>query len=277
MKKNLLFLVSVIFIAFSAISASAMEATVVSTTGKTELQQPNGDWVQLKTGDKLEKGSVIQTGFKSELVLQIKGTKVTVSPLSRLTIEQVAEKDTKDETRLYIDSGALKADVQKSENRRVGFTVRSSVATASVRGTILSVKNRFGRTGINTQQGIVAVWKSNQQGAQISTDEEDAAPAAPASIGNSATDVSDSAPDSAFTVVKGQRVTIGSSGSVDSVITNAKKDSYGLVAIEKSAAATENVSLGTTAASDGTASQLTESSETVLKGTGFIQANVAWY
>ena len=131
--------------AITAASASSMQATVLSTKGKTEVMKGNS-WTPLKIGSIIEKGDVIQTGFKSELILKIKNTTVTVSPLSRITIEQLASKGNKDETRLFLDTGSLKSDVKKTEDRRVGFTVRSPVATASVRGTIFGVTNGFGNT-----------------------------------------------------------------------------------------------------------------------------------
>ena len=131
--------------AITAASASSMQATVLSTKGKTEVMKGTS-WTPLKIGSIIQKGDVIQTGFKSELILKIKNTTVTVSPLSRITIEQLASKGNKDETRLFLDTGSLKSDVKKTEDRRVGFTVRSPVATASVRGTILGVTNGFGNT-----------------------------------------------------------------------------------------------------------------------------------
>ena len=67
MKKLLL---SVLFAA-TAFTAFSMDAVVVSAKGKAEVQ--NGEsWVALKNGDTLNQGSVIQTGFKSEVVLKIK-------------------------------------------------------------------------------------------------------------------------------------------------------------------------------------------------------------
>ena len=131
--------------AITAASASSMQATVLSTKGKTEVMKGTS-WTPLKIGSIIQKGDVIQTGFKSELILKIKNTTVTVSPLSRITIEQLASKGNKDETRLFLDTGSLKSDVKKTEDRRVGFTVRSPVATASVRGTIFGVTNGFGNT-----------------------------------------------------------------------------------------------------------------------------------
>ena len=145
--------------AITAASASSMQATVLSTKGKTEVMKGTS-WTPLKIGSIIQKGDVIQTGFKSELILKIKNTTVTVSPLSRITIEQLASKGNKDETRLFLDTGSLKSDVKKTEDRRVGFTVRSPVATASVRGTILGVTNGFGNT--TTVEGYDGVTASSK-------------------------------------------------------------------------------------------------------------------
>ena len=87
---------------------------------------------------------VIQTGFKSELIIKMKNSTVTVSPMTRITVEQLAEKKDKDETKLFLDTGSLRSNVKKTEDRRIGFTVRSPVATASVRGTEFSINNIFG-------------------------------------------------------------------------------------------------------------------------------------
>ncbi|WP_407425054.1 FecR domain-containing protein [Treponema sp.] len=161
MKKLIL---SLIFTA-AAFTAFAFQATVVSTKGKTEVQ--NGTtWVTLKEGDSLDQGSVIQTGFKSELVLKIKESTVTVSPLSRITLKTLAEREGingeagKDETTIFLDTGSLKSNVQKSADRRVGFTVKSPVATASVRGTEFGFASRYKRAKLSTTRGSVAFWKA---------------------------------------------------------------------------------------------------------------------
>ncbi len=158
-------------ISFSAF-AEPMQATVVSAKGKSEVQRA-GQWVTLSEGSKLNKGDVIQTGFKSELILKIKNSTVTVSPLSRVTIEQLAEKKDNDETKLFLDTGSLKSNVKKTEDRRVGFTVRSPVATASVRGTVMEVKNVYGGTEVIGYEGSTAAWKSvGEQTPDIAMDEE---------------------------------------------------------------------------------------------------------
>ena len=199
MKKALVSAVAALMVAWSA---SAFEATVVSTKGKVEVLK-GSDWQALAEGATISKGDVIQTGFKSELVLKVKESLVTVSPLSRLTVEQLAEKASQDSTRLFLDTGSLKSDVKKSENRRTEFTVRSPVATASVRGTVLTVENKFGSTDVTTHEGVVAVWKGTNE-ATMSTDSEDSEETAPTGTGNSAQDIAAAAPRGAITVSAGQ-------------------------------------------------------------------------
>ncbi len=191
MKLSLKKLLISLFISITAITtanAAVMQATVLSAKGKTEVQKGTG-WVPLKAGSVLNKGDVIQTGFKSELILKIKNTTVTVAPLSRITIEQLAEKGNKDDTRLFLDTGSLKSDVKKTEDRRVGFTVRSPVATASVRGTVIGVANKFGNvTAVYGFDGVTAAWKNEKTAVpEIVADEPDA----PEVTGNNASAVSD--------------------------------------------------------------------------------------
>lgn len=179
-------------------SAAVLEAKVVSAKGKTEVQK-GSDWEALQIGSILHRGDVIQTGFKSELIIMIKNTTVKVSPMSRVTIEQLAEKGDKDETRLFLDTGSLKSDVKKTQDRRVGFTVRSPVATASVRGTELEVKNVVGGTEIIGYEGSTAAWSSKapQQAAVAEDDEE-----APAVTGNGPEAVSDGQAEAGAVLVK---------------------------------------------------------------------------
>ena len=216
MKKLILALVFSAF-AFSSFAAqNSIKATVVSAKGKAEMQS-GGSWIALKAGDTVSQGTVIQTGFKSELVLKIKESTVTVAPLSRLTIQTLAERQGvngasgKDETSIRLATGSLKSNIQKSEDRRVGFTVRSPVATASVRGTEFVFTTRFRGTALSTSAGIVAFWKNTKQSERImdsilkavaETPEE--VPAAAATEGNEPGDISEFAPANAITVSQGE-------------------------------------------------------------------------
>lgn len=173
MKKTLRLLLAAAFImAGFTVSAATMDATVVSVKGKAEVMQ-GSSWEALSVGNTLHKGDVIQTGFKSELIIKIKDSTVSVASLSRITIEQLAEKSDKDETRLFLDTGSLRSDVKRTEDRRVGFTVRSPVATASVRGTVMEVTDTFSGTVVRGYEGSTAVWKSTGvQSPDLAPDDE---------------------------------------------------------------------------------------------------------
>ena len=170
--KTFPFICLTLFGSICAFSAP-FEATVVSAKGKTEVQRA-GVWTALTIGNSVSRGDVIQTGFKSELIIKMKNSTVTVSPMTRITVEQLAEKKDKDETKLFLDTGSLRSNVKKTEDRRIGFTVRSPVATDSVRGTEFSIKNIFGGTEIIGYEGETTAWKSAQpQQPEIVTIDDD--------------------------------------------------------------------------------------------------------
>ncbi|MBP5403284.1 MAG: FecR domain-containing protein [Treponema sp.] len=157
MKK--LFLSTVI--SFLCFGLFAIEAKVVSVTGKVQKQRGSA-WVDLKPGDVVNKGEMIQTGFKSEAVLSLtsasQNSKITVTQLSRITIEQLAEGTNGDTASVAISSGSVKSDIQKTKDNRVNYSVRSPVATASVRGTVLGVTVNFNGTSIDAERGEVSAW-----------------------------------------------------------------------------------------------------------------------
>jgi hypothetical protein len=132
MKK--VFVLLLVLFSTSIIFAATDVAVVNSVVGKVEVQV-NDSWIQLKNGDILTSGSVISTGFKSSAVLYIGDSLIEVRALTRLTIEEIVEQNQNYNTTMFLDAGSIKADIKKSENKRVGFKVRTTVATASVRGT----------------------------------------------------------------------------------------------------------------------------------------------
>ena len=236
MKKLIL---SIIFSAFS-FSLFAMQARVISTKGKAEVQ--NGSiWVSLKEGDSLEQGAVIQTGFKSEVVLKIKESTITVAPLSRITLQTLVEREGlngaagKDETAIFLDTGSLKSNVQKSADRRVGFTVRSPVATASVRGTAFSMKKIYRAVRLNATAGKVAFWKNTKK-SERAFDKPSTDPVGEASNGNEPSDISDFAPPNAILVGKGEAAAVTTAGGMSAPLKEAGTNSFTIGAGTQSAA-----------------------------------------
>lgn len=143
-----------VFAALAVGSVSALDAKVISVSGKVEVQKSGSStWTPLKSGDTVSKGSIISTGFKSSAEIQIDGSKVSLEPLTRITIEKLASGSAKDEASLYLNSGKVNADVKKTSGKKVDFKVSSPVATASVRGTVFSFN---ARGDLTTREGLVS-------------------------------------------------------------------------------------------------------------------------
>lgn len=171
MKKR--FVAAAFIAAVLSASAFALEAKVISVTGKVEVREGK-KWIPLVKGESVEKGDVISTGYKSEAVLQVKGASFTLGPMTRITVEDLVSTSTKDTTQLYIDSGSIKADVNQKDGKRVGFKVRSPVATASVRGTSFTM-NASGKLVVT--KGLVSFSPSESDKPEINTESKDSAEA----------------------------------------------------------------------------------------------------
>ena len=171
MKKMILIFSTILFCAVSF--AENFSAQVVSVSGKAEVLREN-TWTALNEGDTLSGGDTIQTGFKSSLTLKIKESTVNVAALTRITVENLSQNSEKDNAQVFVRTGKVTSNVQKTEGKKVNFVVRTPVATASVRGTEFSVSNGFSSTQVETTRGAVAVWSGkNTENANLSSQSED--------------------------------------------------------------------------------------------------------
>ncbi|MGP1437865.1 MAG: FecR family protein [Treponema sp.] len=107
---------------------------VVAIKGKVELQK-DGQWKLAQKGEQVDSGTLISTGFKSEVTLKVDGSTIIVQPLTRLRFDEIVKKGDVLSSKVYLDMGSIKANVKAAETKKVAFTVRTPVATASVRGT----------------------------------------------------------------------------------------------------------------------------------------------
>ena len=142
-------------LSFLALPIFAEDAKVVAVVGKAEVQK-GSDWVALSIGDSVPKGSVISTGFKSELLLKVNASNIKLGPLTRMTVEQLIQNESENKTSLFIDSGKVNVEVNKTGNKREDFKVSSPVATASVRGTSFTLK---ADGTLTTHSGLVTKGK----------------------------------------------------------------------------------------------------------------------
>ena len=161
--KKLIFTAFFALTALFSITGQAMTAQVISLKGKVEVMRDNA-WKPLTEGEKLSRGDIVSTGFNSEAVIMVKESKITLSALTRMTVEQLAENDKKEQAQFFIDSGKLSASVKHAENKRTDFKVRSPVSTASVRGTDFEL---YATGKAKTSRGMLATSRSTSQTAEV--------------------------------------------------------------------------------------------------------------
>ena len=116
--------------------AQIPSARIQELSGTVEIKAPGQNWVPAQTGMIIEKAAVISTGFKSSAILSLGDSLLTVRPLTRLSLEELASDQGDEKVDLYLQSGRIRAEVNPPPGRKTDFTVRSPTATASVRGTI---------------------------------------------------------------------------------------------------------------------------------------------
>jgi hypothetical protein len=114
---------------------AAVEARIVSVDGTVRVSAGDGSWQEAEAGTLLGSGDMIATGFRGSAVIEIGRSEVDVSPLSQVSIAELAEREDVDAARLSMPFGKVNARVRSAENRRADFRVVSPVSTASVRGT----------------------------------------------------------------------------------------------------------------------------------------------
>lgn len=134
MKKTLMTLALSLFV-LSAAFAADPSAQVRSFSGKVEYRIGSGSWAPLSPGLQLPLGSTISTGFDSRAVLEIGPSTLTIAPLTRMTINDLIEKNGLVSTAIQLQVGKIKTQVKKVEGIQNDFVIKSPVATASVRGT----------------------------------------------------------------------------------------------------------------------------------------------
>jgi hypothetical protein len=112
------------------------QAVILEVQGTVEVQDgASAEWRAAVPGDSIGKNAVISTGFKSTALISLGNSRLSVRPLTRLTLEELVQRDNSETVRLHLRTGRVRAEVKSPAGLQTDFTVRSLIATASVRGT----------------------------------------------------------------------------------------------------------------------------------------------
>jgi hypothetical protein len=155
-----------VILLMSAALLGAQTAVIREISGTVEVKQPGApEWKAAKAGQVLETAALISTGFKSTALLSIGNSAVAVRPLTRLSLEELLAARNGEQVTLNLRAGRIRANVKPPVGGKVNFTVRSPIATASVRGTVFD----FDGTRLRVEEGRVYLAAPNTAGTYIST------------------------------------------------------------------------------------------------------------
>jgi hypothetical protein len=150
----------------SAALLGAQTARIQEISGTVEVKTPGAAaWQTAEAGQVLDKAALISTGFKSTALVRIGNSAITVRPLTRLSLEDIAAAQNEERVTVNLRAGRIKADVKPPPGGKTNFTVRSPIATASVRGTVFD----FDGIHLRVEEGRVYLGAENAAGVYIST------------------------------------------------------------------------------------------------------------
>jgi hypothetical protein len=140
---NMNYLNALLFLAVAAAGVTAQTpgqkpgAVLRELTGRVEVMIPgSAEWVPAGAGMRIEQETLVSTGFKSTAVLVLGDSTMVIQPLTRLSLEELIERQGNEQVKVYLRTGRVRTEVRPPSGGKTDFTVRSPVATASVRGTV---------------------------------------------------------------------------------------------------------------------------------------------
>ena len=164
MKQRVLAITLLLLLLAAVAVAAQQTATVRSVTGKVEYRSaPTEAWQAATVGTELPLGTTISTGFGARATLEFGYSTLTVEALSRLTLEDLMEREGVVDTDLMLNVGRVRAEVRDAAGLEQNFRLRSTQATAAVRGT------DFIFDGVNIQvlSGMVTMLNRFNQGSSV--------------------------------------------------------------------------------------------------------------
>jgi hypothetical protein len=136
----------------SAQAASPAAAVIVELTGTVELRPAEtAEWIPAAAGMPVEAGTIISTGIRSTALIETGSSRILLRPLTRLSLEEIIRRDGREDIRLFMRTGRIRAEVKPPSGNRTGFTVMSPITVASVRGTSFE----FDTVNLRVDEGLI--------------------------------------------------------------------------------------------------------------------------
>jgi len=155
MKK--LLIIAVFFAA--AIGAFAQQSGVIKEVYGTVELKPAGAaaFVPAKAGDPVAPNTVVSTSFRSLASILVGSTTLTVRAITRMTLTEIVDAQGTELLKIELQAGRIRANIKPPAGTRANMSVKSPIATASVRGTEFD----FDTCSVTVYNGVVEFSGNN--------------------------------------------------------------------------------------------------------------------
>ena len=144
---------TILLLAAIAAGVFGQNGVIRELTGEVELK-PSGasSFTAAKAGDVVARDTIVSTGFRSTAVITVGSSTITVRPLTRLSLAEIQSASETENVNVNLQTGRVRVDVRPPAGTRTDFTVQSTTASASVRGTSFE----FDMVNLSASEGTVS-------------------------------------------------------------------------------------------------------------------------
>jgi len=144
---------AILLSAAAAAGVFAQNGVIRELTGDVEIKRSGAAaFTAAKTGDAVARDTIVSTGFKSTAVITVGSSTITVRPLTRLSLAEIQSASESENVNVSLQTGRVKVDVKPPAGTKANFTVQSTTASASVRGTSFE----FDTVNLRVNEGTVS-------------------------------------------------------------------------------------------------------------------------
>lgn len=151
-----------------------LEFKVLAVQGSAEFKPLGKDarWQPLKEQMVLKRGTAVQTGLKSKVLLQFgESTKILVKSSTLVTLTEGWAKQNQVSGKLHVELGGVRVDVNEKRREELDFKVSTPEATASIRGTGFGIDS-WSDLGTYARQYYGSVTFHNEAGVSVVLDDD---------------------------------------------------------------------------------------------------------
>jgi hypothetical protein len=139
-------------------------AMIEDVAGSVQARDRSGAWIDASYGAKLDAGFELRTGPGSYVVLTFPaGARFTLKELSHVAIGQILSRAGRARIRILLRMGEAASKVKPKGAVQTDFEIQMPTATASIRGTILTVRydDKTATSSVSVEEGEVLVTPTN--------------------------------------------------------------------------------------------------------------------